>query len=553
MVPRYLQEFIREGKVIPFVGAGVSMAVRRTDGERCYPSWNDLLSRAATRLSEEGKPEAAAEVQARLAEGDYLGASTRARKALRSHWYRFLKSQLSFRRKEIDDESLALARAIWGLGSSLIITTNYDRVLLWGCPELPDLHRWDIDAPYEQVTALRDGVDAPTLWHLHGLIDNVTKLILTPDGYQRLYPDLDESDNPTRQRHQAALNILQRHLASFSFLFIGFSLDDAALLEQLQQVDRVFDGAAATHYILVREAERGAMLAKIDQWELPVNVVTFADFGQPLIDSLHAMARFTWEPEELGGDAVLSPSKPPGPPPTAAPQPKGPSAPAPPRAAAPMEDQFEALDDDEEVEPREDEGLETLLGVPTPASASKEGREQPMVPVDAAAPRAGRTPPEQERKKSVGARTRAKQAPAASGYSYQRLLALSKALYAKPLQQRKAAARQIADVAATVPLDSLLSLADSPDPEQRAAAGLGLRTHFEIDPRGAIDPRVLDTVQRGLSDDQARVRYRFVEAVQSVPALIRHLHVPLTGMLNDPSATVASKARETLRLETRAR
>ncbi|MEM7151609.1 MAG: SIR2 family protein [Myxococcota bacterium] len=563
VVPAYLQDFICEGKVIPFVGAGVSMAVRRTDGRACYPSWKDLLGRAAARLTREGKPEAAATVQDLLAKNDYLEASTHARKALRNNWYRFLKSQLSFRRDEIDTESLALARAIWDLGSRLIITTNYDRVLLWGCPELPDLHRWDIDAPYEQVAALRDGVEAPTLWHLHGTIDNVTKLILTPDGYQRLYPDFEDGSGvPTEQRHHAALKTLQQHLTSYSFLFIGFSLDDAALLGQLQEVDDLFEGAAAQHYILAREAEREAMTQKIEQWNLPVDVVTFADFGPPLLDSLAQMARYTRQPEvSPTASKPTSPSTPAPRPPTSA------ASPPPPPAGAPAAPSEALAHDDDDAGEIDEDGLNLLLGASPPsrklavdadpsrakgASAGERRRrggrrESQRVLRDGGARPASPVPPHRP-KRSAEPVAKSDHAPRDPAEPDEQLLLLSRRLYARPLHERRVAARRVAELTEAVSLDSLLSLSTSAEPEHRVAAGIGLRTHLEIDPRLADDPRIHRAVERGLTDGQARVRYRFLESIQAATTLIDPVRNTLEALRDDPNAPVASKARETLDL-----
>jgi len=38
-------------------------------------------------------------------------------------------------RSQVADGSLELARAVWRLGSRLVVTTNYDKVLQWACPE----------------------------------------------------------------------------------------------------------------------------------------------------------------------------------------------------------------------------------------------------------------------------------------------------------------------------------------------------------------------------------------------------------------------------------
>ena len=55
-IPRTLEERLRSGKIVPFVGAGVSLAVRNkeTDAPSC-PSWKQLRERVAQRLEEEQK------------------------------------------------------------------------------------------------------------------------------------------------------------------------------------------------------------------------------------------------------------------------------------------------------------------------------------------------------------------------------------------------------------------------------------------------------------------------------------------------------------------
>ena len=201
-IPRTLEERLGSGKIVPFVGAGVSMAVRNKETDsHLFPSWKQLLERAAQRLEEE-QTEAESQLVRSLpaiAKPDYLEAARRARDGLGGAvWVEFLKEQLDRPWERVNDGSLSLARAIWKLGSQLLITTNYDRVLHWACSQPNDYRSWDIEAPAEQVGALRTGVQHPTIWYLHGRIDNAANLILTPDGYRHLYPEDGEAGNRYR-------------------------------------------------------------------------------------------------------------------------------------------------------------------------------------------------------------------------------------------------------------------------------------------------------------------------------------------------------------------
>ncbi len=286
-IPQSLRGQLQAGKVIPFVGAGVSMAVRGKDGQRLFPSWKALLLRGADRLDREQRQDHARIVRSLLEidQPEYLNAARRLREQLGPIWFGFLKEQIDVRPEQVAPASLALARAVWELGSKLVLTTNYDRVLRWACPDRfrQDLSTWDIQATVEQRGLLRDGqAKRPTIWHLHGRIRNAAELILTPDGYQHLYPS-----KANEERYRAALATLREQIASRSLLFIGFSLDDQHFGVELRGVADLFDGDAGPHYVLVRENE------KARRWPAGVVPVPFADFGPPLVSLVEELGRFT--------------------------------------------------------------------------------------------------------------------------------------------------------------------------------------------------------------------------------------------------------------------
>ncbi|HEX7331720.1 MAG TPA: tetratricopeptide repeat protein [Pyrinomonadaceae bacterium] len=310
-IPAALKRSLLSRTVIPFVGAGVSMAVKEKAGELpVFPGWRQLLERAADRLRNEHKPKYANAVQSLVELNkteEYLTAAKLARVQLGPVWFTFLKEQLNPPRELIDDNSLRLARSIWGLGSRLVITTNYDRVLHWACPQPDDLSSWDIEAPAEQIQTLRHQLEHPTVWHLHGQINNAANLILCPDGYSLLYPET----NGIEVKYKAALTTLRTLLSTHSFLFIGFSLDDFHFVKQLNDVHKMFRGATGPHYVLVREADADRIAGS-----MPVEVLTFKEFDQPLIDLLQEMGELAHQPQSSNiappppeTNASLAPSK----------------------------------------------------------------------------------------------------------------------------------------------------------------------------------------------------------------------------------------------------
>ena len=289
-VPQTLREKLAQRKVIPFVGAGVSMAIRcKGSDSRLFPSWKELLFHAADRLERDSKCREAAFVRAGLDldDPDFLRIAAEAKKYLGSAWTRFLKEELNHDRNSVQDESLTLPKLLWQLGSRLIITTNYDKVLRWSCQNPGDCETWNIENKAELAHFLaRQDAEKPTVWHLHGSIEDASRIILTRDGYNLLY-----ADNATEPLYQAALQTFRTLLSTHTLLFVGCSFNDEQIGMQLQGIASIFDGCIGPHYALIRDDEK----ASLKGLNLPVEPLLFSDFGQPLLERLEELARLAVE------------------------------------------------------------------------------------------------------------------------------------------------------------------------------------------------------------------------------------------------------------------
>lgn len=283
-LPASLTQSLSRGKVIPFVGAGISQAVTSTDGKRLFPSWHELLASAALKLVQEGQDKEANLVNAflQLDTPKYLEAAEISKKTLGAVWSIFIKEALDLPRALVKEESLEIANLIWQLGSNLIITSNADKAMHWACPKPTELVTWDIDAPAAQAGMLKEGVVlSPTVWHIHGVIDNPSKIILTPGDYSRLYPTRD-----VETTFESAMVTLQYLLISHTFLFIGFSFKDERLCNEIRSLDSKYQGSIGPHYALVPKSEIPHVLAL----KLPIQFLPFEDFGPPLIECLKVCA-----------------------------------------------------------------------------------------------------------------------------------------------------------------------------------------------------------------------------------------------------------------------
>lgn len=276
-----VKKLIAQNKVIPFVGAGVSMSVKNKNGHNAFFSWKHLLEKFADKLEELDQKDQADYIRLSLkVKENYLSIADKIKGFFPSEkfYYEALEDFFDIKYGDIDDTSLELARSIWSLKSKLVITTNYDKVLYWASPNMADTKCWDIKSNFEQASSLRDGIKTNTVWHIHGNVDNKKDIILTTDSYNKLYNESVESEFKT------AISTLKNYLAQKSFLFIGYSLDDKFFVDELEKVCNLFDNSSSEHYILLREGN-----------ELPENLqgkiipIYYKNYGQPLIKLIHEL------------------------------------------------------------------------------------------------------------------------------------------------------------------------------------------------------------------------------------------------------------------------
>lgn len=308
-IPATLVDALRSRRVVPFVGAGVSRAVVRkgagTQGP-LFPSWSELLERAAGALDLDGRPGEAMAIRGQLKKSkpDYLLAAKEARDGLGARWTDFLKNEIDLLLDDAAPESFKLATALWRLGSPLLVTTNYDHVLKWTCPQPAGYANW-LTNPQAELAQLHKALGSlppgtwprrPTVWHLHGHIDHAADLVLTPDGYERLYPTTPHIADSCK----AALQTLKTLLLCRVFLFVGFSLDDVAFLGVLKDIQRDYSNCGEMHYALIRENERARIQEKIGN--LPIRLLPFRDFGEPLLQRVLGLSDSIGE--SISGSAV---------------------------------------------------------------------------------------------------------------------------------------------------------------------------------------------------------------------------------------------------------
>jgi hypothetical protein len=289
----------RSSELVPFVGAGASRALtHRRTGQPLMPTWREFLDRAASELPSRSS----AECRDALAANNLVLAATIVRESIsKPAWVRLLKHSFDIDRSVVNPGDLHLQRELWLASRGMIITTNYDDSLAWEVPAgLHALRTYGLEAPVDITSLLDYGTIRPVLWHLHGRIRYPNSIVLAADGYESLYG----SDTTIERRYRSALISLTVFVATKSLLFVGFSLNDSAIVNVLHDMYVTFNESDKSHYLICQTAEEKDIRARLAAASLDnIELIVIDNFGDPLIDVLREL-------RPANAAAVSSPSLP---------------------------------------------------------------------------------------------------------------------------------------------------------------------------------------------------------------------------------------------------
>jgi tetratricopeptide (TPR) repeat protein len=283
-IPKELIDALREKDVVLFIGSGVSRAVEKKDKDPnkpfnpLFPSWGEFVGILAAALREKNKSGDADYVLNCLKPNPpkYLDAMQHAFEQLgKNRWYEVFDETYNIKREKADDESLEAAQIVWELSNNLVITTNVDLVLQWSCPNPNPPKILDAQiVEYGQLQKEKE-IIRPTIWHLHGHIDNKERVIFTKQQYEAFY---NEKNN------EAKLRTLLTFLTQRTFLFIGFSLDDPYFLKQLEYIHQIYGGAIGSFYVLLNKSEEHK--PNIPDY---VEKIIYKNYGKPFLELLRRL------------------------------------------------------------------------------------------------------------------------------------------------------------------------------------------------------------------------------------------------------------------------
>ncbi|MGC9934900.1 SIR2 family protein [Priestia aryabhattai] len=221
-----LRSAYKSGKLIPFIGAGLSYPFG-------IPDWDGLINEIKELYVTDGLKEA---INFSLRQHDYWKAvddilhfGTISEFQLQQAVVNSIKSKP----KNIIDAKEHNYNDLASLGFSNLITTNYDFLLSehikGSIPQI--LHNVE-----NNVQEIFDKTENPNIWHIHGHINSTGSIILSRNKYNELYEN---------GKYKDLFKVLQ---GNGIFLFLGFSFNDQYIQKLLSDNNQHLN---SQHYILL--------------------------------------------------------------------------------------------------------------------------------------------------------------------------------------------------------------------------------------------------------------------------------------------------------------
>lgn len=228
-----LREVYKQDKIVPFVGAGLSIPFS-------IPSWGDLIqSICDTYSTGKIKTLLSDAVSWNLEEFNYWGAIEEIKK------YAYLTDQdlqkqivklIRERKQNLTDDSLHNYSDLAKFSCKLFLTTNYENLLYEyiKTENIPILLK-DLDFSSQEL------FDDKRICHLHGFTSNPGSIIISKSSYDSLYTNEKYGD------------ILKAITSNKHLLFLGFSFDDKFVSNLFKDYKKHLQGV---HYILLNNPSK---------------------------------------------------------------------------------------------------------------------------------------------------------------------------------------------------------------------------------------------------------------------------------------------------------
>ncbi|MCW0321005.1 SIR2 family NAD-dependent protein deacylase [Pantoea dispersa] len=222
-------------KVVLFIGSGVSSSATLEEKDR-FKGWGDFLSAAAQDREEPLRKQIKDLISAR----DYLLACELLQESYAESWE--MKVSEEYGRAASPSK---LHKSIISLKQRILITTNFDKLLedAWSESLANGERHYKVISGInnDSFKVLKDH-DTAYLIKIHGSIDDFSKIVFSRSQYIKLAFGNDNYSS-----------FIESLLLNYTFHFIGFSMDDPAILSIMEMYALKYPNSRP-HYIFTSDS-----------------------------------------------------------------------------------------------------------------------------------------------------------------------------------------------------------------------------------------------------------------------------------------------------------
>lgn len=249
-LPQRLKDAARNGTLVPFIGAGISQQAETSPP--AFPTWSQFLGELADLAKEEGR--ITADEKEQITQLVFRGKFLMAAQAIKSVVNKdVLETYIQTRFSPPDAKPADIHKKIFRLEPSLILTTNYDRLLEDAyasvyqktCESLTYNHASQVQRFLQSNHSWQD---RPVVFKLHGSASFPAETILAELDYRRLV-----------YQESGYRNVLSAIFLTRVVLMLGFSFSDPELSSLIEALRDSLKYGTSPDYIVLPKDEKGSV------------------------------------------------------------------------------------------------------------------------------------------------------------------------------------------------------------------------------------------------------------------------------------------------------
>ena len=222
-IPFHLKKAIRDNKLILFVGSGMSIKFG-------FPNWKNLAIEICEYVEKKS--------WIPLLEDDDMTAIEVISRLEKKYKKEIVEKLENAYKKLPSNADLSLHKKLFDLSPS-VITTNYDKAFEKANDEVYVVQYFD---DYK-LSRIKDKLNTkePFVYKLHGCIDSPDNCVLFQSNYDKIYKTPNQNFSVFE---------LQKMFSDYTFLFLGYSMNDTEINDLFGAVNLMQKGYASNHFIV---------------------------------------------------------------------------------------------------------------------------------------------------------------------------------------------------------------------------------------------------------------------------------------------------------------